>query len=106
MSFKLEKGEPTIILKHKMNVAVPVEIAPNEMNQIRDKINEDLRRLMDLAIFTAQNKYNADIFGFCETIHQTNPEYYQSIKDRYDTVFPTIKVRYQFETTIDRTRSK
>ena len=106
MSFKLEKGELTIILKHKMNVTVPVEIAPNEMNQIRDKINEDLRRLMDLAIFTAQNKYNADIFGFCETIHQTNPEYYQSIKDRYDTVFPTIKVRYQFETTIDRTRSK
>lgn len=106
MSFKLEKGEPTIILKHKMNVTVSVEIAPNEMNQIRDKINEDLRRLMDLAIFTAQNKYNADIFGFCETIHQTNPEYYQSIKDRYDTVFPTIKVRYQFETTIDRTRSK
>ena len=106
ISFALINNEPTITLKHKMNVSVSEQFGPNEMDMLMEKINEDVKRLMEMAVDVAQNKYNADIFAFCEAIHRANPKYYQSIKESYDAIFPTIKVKYQFNTTIDRTRLK
>ena len=104
MSFKLEKGEPTIILKHKMNVTVPVEIAPNEMNQIRDKINEDLRRLMDLAILRRINITPISSAFVKPSIRQTRSIIKASKIDmiRFSDHQSPVSIRNH----VDRTRSK
>ena len=64
ISFAFINNEPTITLKHKMNVSVSEQFGPNEMDMLMEKINEDVKRLMEMAVDVAQNKYNADIFAF------------------------------------------
>lgn len=57
-----------------------------------------------LAIINYGKEYNADFWGLAQVLHHKYPiEWADSIKDNYDSIFPTLDIEVVVSSTIDRT---
>lgn len=106
---KMKKGKPTMIINVRAEgdireSNVPIDLSdPHVLLDIEKKLEKDLKKQMEAVIVQAQ-KNKADIFGFGERVHQSNPKEWKRIeKDWQDVSFPKVKVDVKVETFVRRT---
>lgn len=109
VSVKMEKGKPkvSITLDAEGNIGetrVLVDLTdPQILLKIEKALEKEIKKEMTIAIQEAQNK-KADIFGFGDALHQSNPKAWKKMKaDWNDVYFPNIKTDITVEAFIRRT---
>lgn len=67
-------------------------------NEHQAKIKEEVESLIN----KVQTQYKSDIFGFGQTFDKKYPKQWEKIKDKWQTVFPTVKCNVTVKTSIVR----
>jgi len=109
MKGTIYKGEPQvdIIVKAEGNVGeVACQINLEEsktMDELEKIYEEEVKEIMKQTIDTVQKKYKADIFGFGEAIHRSNPKVWKKIKEQWDEKFTELVVNVKVDMKLRRT---
>jgi spore germination protein KC len=64
-------------------------------------LGSDLKKRVHIALTQAQ-KMNADIFGFADAFYRKYPKEWNRAKDRWDEIFPKVKVQVDRKAKITR----
>ncbi len=56
-----------------------------------------------MAAFKKARELNADIFGFGEAVHQRYPDIWKELEDKWDEVFPELKIEVNVNARLDLT---
>lgn len=95
------KPEVNITIQAKGNVGeVDCKIdltKPGVMEELEVIYENKLTENINKTIETVQKKYQADIFGFGEAIHRSNPKEWKKIKENWDEEFSNLKVNVKVE---------
>ncbi|AFC31276.1 spore germination protein KC [Paenibacillus mucilaginosus 3016] len=75
---------------------------PKINRQLESQLNAALDQRIRRSIQTAQNKWNADIFGFADAISRQYPQQWRQMKGQWDKLFPKLQVMIQAQGTIER----
>ncbi|WP_379139675.1 Ger(x)C family spore germination protein [Paenibacillus sp. sgz500992] len=88
------RGEPRINIHLKIEANVgEVECSEldltktNTIYDLQKKSEEKIAGVMESAIKKAQKSYKADIFGFGEALHRSNPRAWKSLKQNWDNEY-------------------
>ncbi|MCM3175821.1 Ger(x)C family spore germination protein [Paenibacillus sp. MER 99-2] len=105
---KFMRGEPVINLKVK-NVSsigsVECNFQIGSMTAIHEleKLSEErLIELMKNSVNSVRRKFHVDIFGFGQEIYQTNPKYFEKVRENWDQHFADLEVNYEANSQIRR----
>jgi len=91
--------------KPQINVAVRMEANladleckmdltdPKVIDHIQEKTREQLNGIIEKSLDKIQHEYKADIFGFEEVLHQSNPEAWRKIRKNWNEIFPNVPVK-------------
>ncbi|GIQ62778.1 germination protein [Paenibacillus cisolokensis] len=74
---------------------------PNNVKELETELGNDIEHRMKLALTKAQNM-NADIFGFADAFYRKYPKAWKRAQDRWDEIFPKLKVKLETRTVISR----
>ncbi|WP_051287521.1 Ger(x)C family spore germination protein [Paenibacillus taiwanensis] len=106
---KFEHNQPVIYGQVKLDVNIS-DVSCNRditdvdyMNELEKKLAQSLLVMLQEAVAHAQQQYKADIFGFGEVIHHSNPKYWKKIKSQWLDIFPTVPVKLSTEIQIHQT---
>jgi len=100
--------------KWKMNVQVKTEgtVVQNRTNfsisdpqflRIVEKAyQESIKKRIHLALQPVQHKLKVDIVGFADEFYQKYPKQFKRVENRWDEVFPNVKVKLDVEAHIRR----
>jgi spore germination protein KC len=72
------------------------------LKEVNRKMNKLIKEQIEKTIKAVQGKYGQDIFGFGEELHREHPYQWKSLKDRWDRIFPTVKVTVDVDLHIMR----
>jgi spore germination protein KC len=75
---------------------------PETISELEKKANQHVKALIEHAVKTVQKKYKADIFGFGEEIHRSDPKAWKKLKDNWDAKFAQLPVTVEVDTKIRR----
>ncbi|MCM3566972.1 Ger(x)C family spore germination protein [Neobacillus mesonae] len=67
---------------------------PHKIEELEKKTSDVIKKEVEAAIKEAQ-KYKADIFGFGERIHKSNPKRWKELKDDWDNQFAKMDYKIQ-----------
>lgn len=65
---------------------------PTYIERLQTELEADITRRVRKALHIAQKEMNADIFQFADTFYRKYPEKWLKNKERWDDIFPTVKV--------------
>ncbi|MEK5070954.1 Ger(x)C family spore germination protein [Sporosarcina sp. FSL K6-1508] len=103
------KGEPQvdINIKAEGNVgAVECQIDLTElktMEALEKVYEEEVEEIIKQTIETIQKNYKADIFGFGEAIHRSNPKEWKRLKEQWDEKYSELAVDIKVDMKLRRT---
>lgn len=63
------------------------------VKMLEQEVERDLEDRIRLALDDVQNEMKADIIGFADAFHRKYPDKWESVKDRWDKIFPEIEVK-------------
>ncbi|MDF2717223.1 MAG: hypothetical protein K0R28_4148 [Paenibacillus sp.] len=75
---------------------------PKLLTIMQEGLKEDIRKRIETTIHHVQKELKADIFGFAEEYHRKYPKQWEQAQDRWDEIFPQVKVRTVIEAYIRR----
>ncbi len=75
--------------------------ADGQLKKAEKNAEKYLKAGMEQVIKKAQTQYDSDIFGFGAKIHQTDPEYWKTVKSQWPQQFKKLKCTEQITVTID-----
>lgn len=75
---------------------------PDLLKIMEDALREDIRNRIELALRQVQHEMKVDIFGFAKEFHRQYPKEWESVKDRWEEVFPEVEVTMDIEAYIRR----
>lgn len=75
---------------------------PKHIEQLRTALEADIRQRTDMALAQAQKEWNADVFQFADAFYRKYPKEWNRNKDRWDAIFPKVKVRVEARSVISR----
>ncbi|OMF04502.1 Ger(x)C family spore germination protein [Paenibacillus sp. FSL H7-0942] len=64
----------------------------NEIQKINEAIHEKIKLDIEEGVRLVQGKYHADILGIGRSIHQHLPAKWDTMKDRWDDIYPEVEV--------------
>ncbi|QOY36433.1 Ger(x)C family spore germination protein [Anaerobacillus isosaccharinicus] len=102
-------GKPEFELKITSNVNVAEVVCdidlqdPKTIEQLEKSLEDRQKELLNSVVVAAQEKYKSDIFGFGNTFRKSYPKQWKKLKDQWEELFPTVKVSYSAEGTINLT---
>lgn len=105
----IKNGEPEVNIHVKVggNVgSVSCKINLNDVNtiaELEEIYEKQAEEMANEAFESMQNQYKADIFGFGEAIHRSNPKEWEKLKDNWDEEFSNLKINIKVNLTIYRT---
>lgn len=92
-------NKPVITINFKSTAAIREimnNVDLNDINVIKEieKLNEEsIKETIQKGIDIVQKEYNSDIFGFGNMIYKSNPNYFNSISEDWNTIeFPNLKI--------------
>ncbi|MEK5037114.1 Ger(x)C family spore germination protein [Sporosarcina sp. FSL K6-3457] len=100
---EMANKKPRIKLDIQSNQTVaevdcPINLEKKETIAELDKISsETLTTNITNTLDTIQNKYKADIFGFGEVIHRSNPEAWKKLEKDWEQIFPELEVQVKVD---------
>ncbi|MDQ0974881.1 spore germination protein KC [Neobacillus niacini] len=109
VSARMEKGKPRVFIKVQAEgnigeARVPIDLNnPDVLLKIEKVIEKEIKKEISMAVKKAQ-KNKADIFGFGEALHQTNPKEWKKMNTKWnDIYFPEVKTDIVVDAFIRRT---
>ncbi|WP_419955336.1 Ger(x)C family spore germination protein [Neobacillus niacini] len=106
---KMENGTPRVSIKvdaegNLGEIRVPADVTdPDVLLNIEQAIEKEIKKEINQAVQQAQ-KYKADIFGFGEALHRTNPKAWKKMKSNWnDVYFPEVKTEIVVDAFVRRT---
>ncbi|WP_020433943.1 Ger(x)C family spore germination protein, partial [Paenibacillus riograndensis] len=110
MKGNVYRGEPRININLQIEANVgEVECSDLDLTKVstiydlQKRGEEKIAGVMESAIRKAQKSYKADIFGFGEAIHRSNPKAWKSLKQNWDDeYFPELQVNIKVDFKIRR----
>jgi spore germination protein KC len=94
---KMEKGKPIVSIKVQAEgnigeARVPIDLNnPDVLLKVEKVIEKEIKKEISMAVKHAQ-KNKADIFGFGDALHRTNPKEWKKMAARWnDIYFPEVK---------------
>ncbi|MNO12333.1 Spore germination protein B3 precursor [compost metagenome] len=105
MKGSVYRGEPRININLQIEANVgEVECSDLDLTKVstiydlQKRSEEKIAGVMESAIKKAQKSYKADIFGFGEAIHRSNPKAWKSLKQNWDNeYFPELPVNIKVD---------
>lgn len=94
----MENGKPAIDVEiiAKQNIGAVdgmFDVSKEENKKIINELSEKkIRRMCEEVVYTAQNDFKTDIFGFGEAIHRKYPKQWKKMKEDWDNSFKYLKV--------------
>ncbi len=79
----------------QLNDAMIIELEELASKKLRKDIGDLIKKV--------QSEYGADIFGFGDLIHRTDPQLWDQLKDRWDSLFRTLEVKVETDVHIINT---
>lgn len=71
------------------------------VKELETELRTDIEHRVKMALTEAQ-KMNADIFGFADAFYRKDPKEWIQAKDRWDEIFPKVKVKLETRATISK----
>ncbi|WHY00227.1 Ger(x)C family spore germination protein [Neobacillus sp. DY30] len=109
VSAKMEKGTPRVTIEvHAEGNLGEVRVQtdtknPDVLLNIEKAIEKEIKKEINLAVKQAQ-EYKADIFGFGDALHRTNPKDWKKMKANWnDVYFPEVKTEIVVDAFVRRT---
>lgn len=75
---------------------------PKLLDMVQEALRDDIENRIQLALKQVQKGMKADVFGFGREYHRKYPQEWKKVKDRWEEVFPTVKVAVDVEAYIRR----
>ncbi|MFM1651899.1 Ger(x)C family spore germination protein [Brevibacillus sp. B_LB10_24] len=75
---------------------------PKVTRLLAKHMEEDIKNRVKMVLAQVQKKMKADIFGFGEAFHRKYPKEWDEVKDRWDEVFPKVKVNIRVKVWVRR----
>ncbi|WMT43378.1 Ger(x)C family spore germination C-terminal domain-containing protein [Paenibacillus sp. D2_2] len=107
---KVVQGKPQIDINVQINGNIS-EVECRDLNLLDIKtikmleqlFNDRIKSIMEASIHTVQQKFGADIFGFGEIIHRSNPRAWKELRHDWDErYFRTLPVNIRVSVNIQR----
>ncbi|MGQ8875496.1 Ger(x)C family spore germination protein [Paenibacillus sp. TSA_86.1] len=95
---RIENGKVTVTIElYAKGVVVDNESyygdrQEEEILKINEAIHQKIKEDIEEGVHLVQNKFKADILGIGRSIHQHLPKEWKKIKDRWDVLYPEVKV--------------
>jgi spore germination protein KC len=109
VSARMEKGKPRVSIKVQAEgnigeTRVPTDLTdPNVLLKIEKEVEKEIKKEITIAVKQAQ-KNKADIFGFGDALHRTNPKEWKKMAAKWnDIYFPEVKTDIVVDAFIRRT---
>lgn len=105
----VKNGKPEIDINVKVqgnigSVTCKIDLQDLEtIAELEKNFENQGEKLGQQAIETIQKNYNADIFGFGEAIHRSNPKEWHKLKDNWDEEFSNVTTNLKVDLKIHRT---
>jgi len=109
LSVKIENDVPKIKISVKLIGNITEDLSgqtkfTNEyVSEVSKKASYEVKKIIEESIDKAK-EYNSDIFNFISLIHKKETDYWKTIYEDYDNVFPNIEVEINVTTSITRIR--
>lgn len=101
------KPEVNIHIKVEGNVgAVECKIDLSDLRNIEElekSFEKEVKENINKTVETLQKQYEADIFGFGEAIHRSNPKEWNKLKENWDEEFSNLTMNVEVDLIIRRT---
>lgn len=75
---------------------------PRFVRMVEEAAEKEIYTLAQKMLQKVQHDLKADILGFAETFHRRYPREWEQVKDRWDQVFPRVKVKVQVKVDVER----
>ncbi|MDQ8735188.1 Ger(x)C family spore germination protein [Paenibacillus sp. LHD-38] len=105
---KLENGKPSIEANLRIEanvgeVACRIDLTKTPtIEEIEQLANQRLQNFIEASIKKIQKKYKADIFGFGQAIHRSEPKLWKKIGKEWDAYFVKLPVNVKVDVNIRR----
>ncbi|MDQ6420224.1 Ger(x)C family spore germination protein [Paenibacillus sp. LHD-117] len=105
---KLENGKPSIDVKLRIEanvaeVACRIDLTKTPtIEEIEQLANQRLQSFIEASVKKIQKKYKADIFGFGQAIHRSEPKLWKQIGKEWDAYFAKLPVNVKVDVNIRR----
>lgn len=105
----INKGEPEVDIKIQAEgnvgeVECPINLMePETIGELEKIYEKDVEEIINQTIDTLQKQYEADIFGFGEAIHRSNPKEWKKMKEQWDEKFSDLIVNVKVDMKLRRT---
>ncbi|ADD03279.1 germination protein, Ger(x)C family [Thermoanaerobacter italicus Ab9] len=76
---------------------------PKNLEKLQLLINGKIKQEIEHALFVLQKKYNADVVGFINILHQRNPKLWKEIEKDWDKIYPEVKFNVTVKSIVRRT---
>lgn len=76
---------------------------PSMLEKLQQLLNKKIEDAVKMALEKLQKKYNADVVGFINILHQKNPKEWIKAKENWDEMYPNIKINVNAKSVIKRT---
>ena len=106
---KVKNGSPEVDINIQIDgnvgaIECPIDISKPESIEALEKIYEkDVEETVNHSITSVQEKYEADIFGFGNAIHRSNPKEWNTLKNKWDEHFTDLAVNVKVDVKIRKT---
>lgn len=74
-------------------------ITSSSIKILESATNKVLKKQIEKTIYRAQHKFKSDIFGFGHKIYQNNPEYWETIKDSWDSIYESMPISVEVKSS-------
>lgn len=109
ISATMKKGKPHVSIKVRAEgnigeARVPTDLTnPHVLLKIEKEVEKEIKKEITIAVKQAQ-KNKADIFGFGDTLHRTNPKEWKKMDNKWnDVYFPEVTTDIVVDAFIRRT---
>lgn len=73
---------------------------PNDIDEIEEKINKEVKKLVEKGLKLIQDDLKSDIIGFGNLIYKKNPQYFKKIDNWDKDGFPELEVKIKVDVNI------
>ncbi|WP_336634860.1 Ger(x)C family spore germination protein [Lysinibacillus fusiformis] len=94
----IKDGKPTInvsidIVQNVAEVKCDIDLTElKTIDWINRQTEEHIKKNLDKVLNTLQENYRADILGYGEAIHRTDPKFWKNIKNDWEEIYPGVEV--------------
>lgn len=99
----INKGKPEVNISVKAEgnvgeVECKIDLTkPGTIDELEKIYEKELTEIINETIDTLQKQYKADIFGFGEAIHRSNPKEWNKMKENWDEEFSNLTVNVKVD---------